>query len=211
MFTDIDSELYPDDCEVVAIPPHGFFYLIQKNGSSSLRKHAATHDHTILRNDEIRDLESITVVLRPARQRYHSGVSTFVAHLRRDNPDLDLHTCQWMANKYRFLNRHYLPQFLWLVNLSRWTSKSCQLHLRDISCIDQITTKRVNVSDLLHDDHETDPAMEFWFFVDQILTDNLDKTFTWSQLLALYRQHPNQPLTQMTTRAEHLLNALHQT
>ena len=142
MLTGLDAILFPDDCEVVEIPLHDrYVYLIQKNGSSSLRLDSLEQKLRIFKNQDIRELHAIDVYLRDPVERDLSGVNTFVQHLIRDNPGMDRHTCQMMATRYRFLNRHYLPQWHWLVNLARFINHSCAIRFHAIQQIDQITQR----------------------------------------------------------------------
>ena len=54
MLTMLDSELYPDDCEVVELSQHGLnVYLIQKNGTTSLRYDIDEQNLKVYKNDEI--------------------------------------------------------------------------------------------------------------------------------------------------------------
>src|SRR5210317_1138681 len=115
MLTQFDTELFPNDCEVVEMLSHNqFVYLIQKNGSSSLRREIRDNNLKVYSNHEIADLDNIDVYIRDPQQRYISGVNTYIQQLIRDHPHLDPSTCIWFATRYNFLNRHYLPQFLWL-------------------------------------------------------------------------------------------------
>jgi hypothetical protein len=212
MFTDVDFELYPNDCEVVEISPHNHFYLIQKNGSSSLRKHAVRAKGKVYFNQQIKQLSDIVVLIRDPEQRYISGVSTYVNHLIRDNPHLDKKTCLWVATRYQFLNRHYLPQFLWLVNLARFINDTTVLHLKDFNEIKNLTD--------IHDpagppiDHEIMETImqrnlnQKWKFIDQILQDNIGEKFTWKELLEVYHKHPKDPLKEIRLQSRALINVL---
>lgn len=199
MFGSFRAELFPDECEVVMIPPHNqSIYLIQKNGTSSLREESINHHYRILKNHQLRDLSMIDIYIRNPRARYISGVNTYLQHLARDHPQLDQATARWFAKRYKFLNRHYLPQLYWLQNLSRFISPDTQLRLRDFADIGIITSIRHSanvvppsrelVAFLLSDD----PDLELWLHVDQILLDLVGNTLTWSALCDHYAsQHPD--------------------
>ena len=132
MRTALDTELFPDLCEVVEIPLHSqWVYLIQKNGNSSLRRQQARDNLNVFANDQIRALDYVDVYIRNPRARYVSGVNTYLQHLQRDHPELDFSTAFWFAKRYKFLNTHYLPQFHWLANLSRYMHSDAKIRLRN--------------------------------------------------------------------------------
>jgi hypothetical protein len=215
MLTDLDAELFPDDCEVVEIPSHDRrIYLIQKNGSSSLRKAAASQNWTILQNHEIGSLESVDVYLRDPQERYLSGVNTFVQHLLRDHPGLDHGTCLSLATRYLFLNRHYLPQWHWLINLARFLHPNCQIRLRSLADLDQITDikSRAGIVPLSSDEAKhlfyNNDKLEFWFLMDRILLGRCGQSLTWQELVQVYKKHPSNPLSNIVDRMESVRHVL---
>lgn len=209
MLTDIDSELFPDLCEVVAASSQDNCYLIKKNGSSSLRFQAKANGLKVLRNEEIKDLEHITIVVRDPRPRYFSGLYTFVEALTMENRNLDFDSCAWMANRYRFLNRHYLPQFLWVLNLKRYIDPQCHLIFQSMDYLSTLTQYHLNPSPTVGQINvQPDPAMELWFFVDQLLVDSVGKRFTWQELMTFYRNHPGDPLKEICQRVRRLADVL---
>lgn len=209
MLTDVDLEIFPDDCEVIELNQAENFYLIQKNGSTSLRKYARSESFTIFKNHQIAELKHISIIVRDPRQRYISGLRTFAEYLVRDNDDLDFDTCLWMANRYKFLNRHYLPQFLWILNLARFMGSDCVLHIKNIEYLSTVTTKRSNIINQHKKiDIVLDQSLEYWFFLDQILIDNVNQSFTWQELVEIYQKHPCQPLNEILLRTKKILNVL---
>lgn len=199
MRTALDTELFPELCEVVAMPLHNqWVYLIQKNGSSSLRGQRIKDNLVIFTNNEINTLDCVDVYIRNPRARYASGVNTYLQHLQRDYPELDYQTAFWFARRYKFLNTHYLPQFYWVANLSRYLRKDTKIRFRDFKNLGQIT-------DINHDAFMKPPTAEFvdtlfkddinielWLFLDQILLDLSGREMTWSQLLDHYQHnHPD--------------------
>lgn len=199
MLTQFDTELFPNDCEVVEMLPHNqFVYLIQKNGSSSLRREIRDNNFKVYRNQDIADLDTIDVYIRDPQQRYISGVNTYIQFLNRDYPQLDTDTCIWFATRYNFLNRHYLPQFLWLVNLSRFCNVDAKLRLRNFQDIANITkhnsdagiTKPSNdfVQKVLAN---TDEDIKLWWFLDQMLQDLNGANLTFRQVIEHVKQHPS--------------------
>jgi hypothetical protein len=214
MLTDLDAELFPDDCEVVDIPLHNrFIYLIQKNASTSLRLEAHDQNWSILRNRELQALDNIDVYLRDPVARYLSGMNTFVQYLVRGNPELDLHTCEVLSARH-FLNRHYLPQWHWLANLARFIHPQCQIRLHKLEDLSQVTSRisqssivpltKSRAAELLPSDH----SMDLWFLLDRILLGECDKSLTWKDILHIYQQHPARPLQIVQERMQEIQRVL---
>jgi len=197
MLSPLDDMLFPDDCEVVDVPLHNQrIYLIQKNGSSSLRYLKRIDKLHSYVNTELTQLDYVDVYIRNPKSRYISGVNTFLQHLSRDYPDLDRRTAHWFVNNFNFLNRHYLPQFHWLLNLSRFIRSDCKIRLRDFSNFEKYISINRPPNDI------TPPTKEFieyqldtignidhWFFVDQILRSLSGSILTWQEIVDYYRSN----------------------
>ena len=200
MRTALDTELFPTLCEVVEMPLHNqWVYLIQKNGSSSLRIQQSRDNLAVFTNNEISALDYVDVYIRNPRARYVSGINTYLQHLQRDHPELDYLTAFWFARRYKFLNTHYLPQFHWIANISRYLQKDTKIRLRNFKDFVQITDLNLKPKavtsptkqfvEMLFKD---DPNIEFWLYLDQILLDLVGQELTWSQLIEYYQHnHPN--------------------
>lgn len=199
MFLPIDLELFPEDCRMVHLPScNQWIYWIQKNGTTSLQDEHRINKCKLKRNDEIKDVDTIHVYIREPRDRYISGAHTYLEFLLRDNPELDRYTALWFIKKYKFLNRHYMPQFYWLVNLSRFINADARIVFHHLSKLREVTaynsSPKINPiphgfeKELLDDDTN----MEFWFYIDQILYDLDGHTMTWRELLDYYQtSHPS--------------------
>jgi hypothetical protein len=181
---------------VVAMPLHNqCVYLIQKNGNSSLRLQQARDNLAVFTNDEIRALDYVDVYIRNPRDRYVSGVNTYLQHLQRDHPELDSATAFWFAKRYKFLNTHYLPQFHWLANLARYLRSDTKLRFRNFKNIGAITEFKFHaditpptqdfVDHLLTDNAD----IELWLHLDQILLNLEGQSLTWSELLVHYQSN----------------------
>jgi len=200
MQTALDTELFPKLCEVVHVPLHNqWVYLIQKNGSSSLRIQQSRDNLAVFTNNEISALDHVDVYIRNPRARYVSGVNTYLQHLQRDHPELDYLTAFWFARRYKFLNTHYLPQFYWIANLSRYLRKDTKIRLRNFKNFSQITDLNLKPKavtsptkqfvEMLFKD---DANIELWLYLDQILLDLADQELTWLQLIDHYQHnHPD--------------------
>jgi len=196
MRTALDTELFPDLCEVVEMPLHNqWVYLIQKNGNSSLRFQQAKDNLAVFTNDEIRALDYVDVYIRNPRARYVSGVNTYLQHLQRDYPELDFSTAFWFAKQYKFLNTHYLPQFHWLANLARYLRSDAKIRIRNFKDFGAITDFKSRaevtppsqdfVTMLLKDNH----GIELWLYLDHILLELAGQEFTWTELIEYYQRN----------------------
>lgn len=196
MRTALDTELFPDLCEVVEIPLHNqWVYLIQKNGNSSLRFQQARDNLAVFTNDEISALDYVDVYIRNPRARYVSGVNTYLQHLQRDHPELDLLTAFWFAKRYKFLNTHYLPQFHWLANLARYLRSDAKIRIRNFKDFGAITDFKSRaevtppsqdfVTMLLKENH----GIELWLYLDQMLLELAGQEFTWTELIEYYQRN----------------------
>jgi len=199
MLTALDQELFPKLCEVVAMPLHNqWIYLIQKNGSSSLRLQQEKDNLVVFSNEQILTLDCVDVYIRNPRARYVSGVNTYLQHIQRDHLGLDYDTAFWFAKRYKFLNTHYLPQFYWIANLNQHLRPDAKIRFKDFQNFNTVTNFQsralINpptqdfVKKLLADD----PALELWLLVDQILLDLIGQQLTWQELVDHYKiNHPD--------------------
>lgn len=195
MKTALDTELFPNLCEVIEIPLHSqWVYLIQKNGSSSLRRQQSRDNLAVFTNDEISALDYVDVYVRNPRARYVSGINTYLQHLQRDHPELDYLTAFWFARRYKFLNTHYLPQFYWLANLSKYLREDTKIRFRNFKDFNKITDINFGpvginapTAEFVKTLFEKDSDIEFWLFLDQILLDLTGQELTWYQLLEYYK------------------------
>ena len=194
MLTALDQELFPKRCEVVAMPLHNqWIYLIQKNGSSSLRLQQERNNLDVFCNEQILSLDFVDVYIRNPKARYVSGVNTYLQHLCRDHPELDVETALWFAKRYKFLNTHYLPQFHWVANLSQYLKPTTKIRFRDLKELDKITDFRDRAlidppsQDFVKKLLANDPSAELWWYLDQILLDLDGKLLTWQELIDYYK------------------------
>jgi hypothetical protein len=200
MKTALDTELFPELCEVVHVPLHNqWVYLIQKNGNTSLRIQQSRDNLAVFANNKISALDCVDVYIRNPRARYVSGINTYLQHLQRDHPELDYNTAFWFAKHYKFLNTHYLPQFHWIANLSKYLRQDTIIRLRNFKDFGQITDLNLKPKavtsptkqfvEMLFKD---DPNIEFWLHLDQILLDLVGQELTWPQLIEYYQhKHPD--------------------
>jgi hypothetical protein len=190
MFGEIDNILFPNSCEVLEIVPSQLFvYPIFKNGSSSLTMPASTFGWKTINESDISQIQSpITVFLRDPKERFISGVNTFLQHCHRDYKDLDSRTILFFVEKYLFLNRHYAPQFFWLINLARYSQAPLKFqHMNDISQITSRVFRPNIIPPTLEFLKEIETfnwsRLELYFYLDQLLVDRIGQTLTYNSLI----------------------------
>ena len=206
MLTDIDCELYPDDCEVVEIPPHDLRVLcILKNGSITLKRLAQQQGFRVYQSHQLAQLDRVDILIRDPRQRYVSGVDMYVKTLLEHDPTLDAGTCLWFATRYDFLNRHFLPQFHALVNLARFVSPQCSIRFHDFDLLARVTdiddkpTRQPLDPDTKSLIESKMTTKESWFFLDDVLMGLRGQTLTWAEIKQIFQQHPGQPWQKFQT------------
>jgi hypothetical protein len=167
---------------VVEMPLHNqWVYLIQKNGSSSLRIQQSRDNLAVFTNDEISALDYVDVYIRNPRARYVSGVNTYLQHLQRDHPELDYSTAFWFARRYKFLNTALLAAISLVGKSQPIFAQLMQRYVLEILKILTILTNlNLDLVDAKLLDHlqnllkrlfKDDTNIELWLFLDQILLD----------------------------------------
>ena len=175
MLSYLDPIIFPDECEVLELPNGRYVYPIYKNGSSSL------HSMNLPVVKSIADLTEIDVYIREPHKRFLSGVNTYLEHL---DPALDRATALYFVKNYLFLNRHYCPQFYWLVNLRRFTT--AKIRLLPFSSITEVVDINKNKSkeDYYKLDSEFTDKLDFYLQLDKILYyDFINKTVSIEDII----------------------------
>jgi hypothetical protein len=206
--------MFPDRCEVIeVIPSQRYVYPIFKNASSSLYQQANQSKWKIKINAQIQKLNNIEIVLRNPQQRLISGFNTFVQHTIRDHPDLDLTTVIWFAKNYLFLDRHYCPQFFWLINLSRYISVDALLtfiSMNDIANITEYHKLPPGVDPVTSEIIEqvySIPNIEMYQRIDQALFDQcLGRSMTFDEVVNIIQQHDSVAYDWVIGRSQRILN-----
>jgi hypothetical protein len=141
-----------------------------------------------------------------------SGINTFIQMTIRDHPELDSNTVSWFAQNYLFLNRHYAPQFLWLVNLARYINSNTKLNFLGM---DQLTN-------MVHEDHKPTgilpateqlitqikniPDTEMSQRIDQILINCIGQSLQFNQLIQHIREQDSTAYDCVIGRSQRILN-----
>ena len=198
MLSRIDEIIYPNRCEVIEfMDPQRFVYPIFKNGSSSIREHAAQQNFKVLINEQIKKLSTIDVILRDPTTRFISGVNTFVYNVKRDNPNLDSDTIIYFAENYLFLNRHYAPQLSWVLNLKKYLHVNTKLKLHDMGALSSFTplvikpTEDILLNNQIIERLKTNIHNEMYMRLDSLLLQLVGREMTIIDIMAyLHEQDP---------------------
>lgn len=183
MLSHLDCIIFPDRCEVIEVTPsQRYVYPIFKNGQSSLMIEAKKNNWKICLNEQIKKINSIDIFLREPEERLASGISSFILTTLRDTPDLDQTTVQWFAENYLYLNRHYAPQFSWIINLARYTNPDCVLNFLSMDDMNTVTSlhkrpfRQLNLTTQLKN-------KEMYQRIDQVLFDCIGQSITFKELI----------------------------
>lgn len=216
MLSRLDEIIYPNRCEVLEIvPSQRYIYPIFKNGSSSLTEEAKIQGWRTLLNQQIRKLGRIEVFLREPSVRFISGVNTFIAETLILEPDLDPKTILYFAENYLFLDRHFLPQFQWLIQLARYADPDVVLYLRDIKDLSELTAKKENrqeVSEELTLHLLNNRHIVKYNNLDRALIDNfIDKETTLKEIVTYIQSKQPVLYNEIIKHSQDIVNALPKT
>lgn len=201
MFSEVDNIIFPNRCEVIQLASHLFVYPIMKNGSSSFYiqiQHGLQKEWKIIKNQEIKSIAApIITFIREPKNRFISGVNTYLYHLHRDNLNLDTQTILWFVNQYLFLDRHYCPQFFWLINLSRYCNADTLIEIQSMDSVNQYASINFD-ADVPKASEEFYKLiekfnwnkLELYFYLDQILYDLIGQSLTYQQILDKIKNRP---------------------
>jgi len=132
MFTRLDDMMYPGKVEVIYFEEHDkYIYPIFKNGSSAIQHQAEIKGYKKLVNEQIKKVTDIAVFLRDPTERYQSGFQTYI----HNHPELDYQTIFQLGEQGHILDRHYLPQINWLLNLMRYMDPTSRIHIHNLQML----------------------------------------------------------------------------
>jgi hypothetical protein len=218
MFSDLDCIIFPDSCEVIKVASQHYVYPIFKNGSSSLKRSIVEKNWEVISADNIKQIKHpITVFLRDPKERFISGVNTYLQHLQ-NNTELDTKTILFFVNEYLFLNRHYAPQFFWLLNLARYIDPNTSVYFSDFKNISELTAKHSKagidpITDIVAECvNQFDwQKLGLYFFLDQQLIDRIGQTVTIADLLLEIKNAQPDLYNQVFSKTIDLTNVLPKT
>jgi hypothetical protein len=188
MLIPIDQILYSDSCQVFEVIPNEFYvYPIFKNASTSIITECKTNKCKIYSDTEIQSIQDITVYIRNPRERFKSGLQTVIFNLQKENPELDSNTIDILFQRYLFLDRHILPQFNWLLNLSRFTNPSTRLTLKSMTNINEITSNYIE-SDKINDIIINEEVFQnLYLQLDTCLYNLIGQSLTFKEIVSLIK------------------------
>jgi hypothetical protein len=118
--------------EVIHFDDHNkYIYPIFKNGSAAIYRNQENHNYKSIVNEQIKKLTDIDVFLRNPKERYRSGFQKFVYN----NFELDYQTLFLLGQQGHILDRHYLPQINWLLNLMRYMDPTAKIHIHHLEML----------------------------------------------------------------------------
>ncbi len=130
------NKLINTDCKVYKIGKH-YIYPIFKNGSSSLNK----IEKQVFFNEDIARCEDIHVLIRDPAIRFVSGVNEYTKQ-----HNLDITEVMAEINDGKLMNRHFSPQWIWLLHLRKFYNG--RVILRDFSNIKDYSNVRTKKEDI---------------------------------------------------------------
>ena len=200
MLSQLDNIIFPDRCEVLEVAPQRYVYPIYKNGYSSL----SNSGFRVLTMSELSKLDTVEIFVRDPIERFFSGLSTWIEH----NDHLDKNTMLFMAGHHLFINRHYSPQFHWLVNLRRFTT--AKIKINPIEDLSTITNLRLNENkNKIHYDSSHFSNVAFYMQLDKVLTENLiGQTVEFTEIVATVRQKYPEAYQEVIQRSINICSVL---
>ena len=92
-------------------------YPIFKNGKTAIDYYANEHNCKWFYNEQCNRVNPITVYLRRPKERFMSGVHTYIEFEKRKQNDVDIGKILKGIEKQEIINEHFMTQFAWLENL----------------------------------------------------------------------------------------------
>lgn len=200
MLSQLDNIIFPDRCEVLEVAPQRYVYPIYKNGYSSL----SNSGFRTLAMAELPALDTVEIFVREPVERFFSGLSSYIEY----NKQLDQDTLLFIAGHHLFINRHFAPQFHWLVNLRRFTQ--AQIRINPIEDLKTVTDLHINENkNKVHYNIIDFPKVTFYMQLDKVLTqDLLGKTVPWKLIVQTMQKRYPDVYKEVVQRSINLCNVL---
>lgn len=187
MIVPLDKFLFPNNLCIANIGSISIFPIF-KNGSSSIKKFCRENNHKVIDIEQVDKLDELLVFIRNPEERFESGIRTVVYNTLRNNPDLDAATVGFMLQKYLFLDVHFIPQFHWLLNLSRFIGKNVKLKLLPMEALDKFVHNTHNeIPKNIHIKIDTGNFQNLYLQLDTILFNQIGNTLTFNEILSLIK------------------------
>ncbi len=165
------NELLNTDCVVVDVGPHTIYPMFC-GGSTSVTQ-ACDRQYI---NEDIADCKHINVLLRDPVERYVAGVNEYC--LQHDKDIIE--TCK-LIEQGQLANRHFSPQYVWLLHLSKFYKGD--ITLRPLDYIKNITNIHVTGGDM----NEHVPINKSFIEVDQHLMKYINQTVNLVDIIRRYK------------------------
>jgi len=202
MLSQLDNIIFPDRCEVLEVAPQRYVYPIYKNGSSSLTKAG----YQPVPFEKLPEINVVEIYVRDPYDRFLSGVQTYLMQ----NFALDKKTMLHIVSENLFLNRHYAPQFHWLVNLQRFTN--AKIKINPIEKLSELTAHYDNQQDKDYDISEYfkgNEKIQFYTSIDKILTETLlGHTVRFKDIVTLLKLKQPEVYNEVVLRSINLCSVL---
>ena len=167
------NKLLNTDCTVVEVGTHTV-YPIFRVGYTTL---TSVCDKKYV-NEEIANCNHIDVMIRDPRERFVSGVNEYCRQ-----HDRDVRESQHLIQQGKLVDRHFAPQYMWLLHLSKFYKKD--ITIRPFEYIRQITTVHANKSP-----KKTKITIcEKFVKVDRYLTKLYNQTVSLSEIVKRYKKN----------------------
>ena len=132
------NKLLTTECKAIRIPwpskvtaggtqltNDGFvIYPIFKNGRTSLYHYGLKKQAKTFINEQLKNLKHIHVFLREPEERFISGVNTYIEF---ENLGSQEDTTLKQIEEMKICDRHFIPQYFWLMHLSKYFKGSVRL------------------------------------------------------------------------------------
>ena len=97
-----------------------FVYPIFKNGKTALEHYADQNNSKWLLNEQCGRADTVTVFLRNPRERFVSGVHSFIEFERRKHKDIDYQNMLHNIDIGESVNEHFMEQYEWIRKLAEY-------------------------------------------------------------------------------------------
>lgn len=157
-----------------------------------------------MNHDEIKDIKIIDIYVRNPYDRFVTGVNSFLDY----NQNLDQTTLLYFITNYLFLNRHFCPQFYWLVNLQRFTKAKIKINSIDLLSKTTNLTHNKNTNQL-SDQITCNDKIYFYLSIDKVLTEDLiGQTVTFKKIIKTIQYRYPEVYKEVVQRSIDLCNVL---
>ena len=203
MFSQLDNMIFPDRCDVLEIiPSQRYVYPIYKNGSSSLQKAG----YPVVPIEQLPDIPVIEIYVRDPYERFLSGVQTYLMQ----NFALERRTMLYVIRENLFLNRHYCPQFHWLVNLQRFTNAKIKINpIEQLNEITQYTDNQQEKDYEIEQYFKNELKVQFYLSIDKVVTETLlGRTVRFKDIVYVLKTKQPDVYQEVVQRSINLCNVL---